>query len=660
MSDPDNSALMRDPRIRIPVGSETVAATRYYADEGAEKPVLLMYIPYRKDDFITYGAYQPLIEYLGINGYDVVVADMVGTGASTGSKDDWIEPKEGDEAVQIIEWLADRDWCTGCIGMFGKSYGGITSLRSAAERPDALEAIVPIHAPHTGYRDTYVGGAFALYGIGGHWTPLMQALQAAPPSHRDQDGQWAEIWNERLNDLSQIRPSLFQYLEHNQKDEYWRGREIQVGRINVPTLAVSGWRDAYPHTTIEYYEKIDAPKHLLLGPWRHTMPHRGRETAINFRRLVKEWFDRYLKGDSETSLEDGVITYWTEANGGGTPDEGIWRQRYSWPVSAADNPSDSNSLSFQLAESGLVAYDNSSWDGITREYESDYTVGMDSFDAGTPADTTPDDVRSMTFETGPLDSVVELTGSGVATLRITPTSPDPQLSIRVVDVDPDGSATLVTHGQLRLTHLDGHEELNEVTPGTEYQIEIPLRPKSHLFEAGHKIRVAVSGAFFPVMLPPTSQDTFMLQSTPSSPSVITFPGRKHQREPSFDTHSFSGPESTPPPEPAFVVQSETSWENTREKVENTGTVATTSEQVVDLPHATMRYRENIEASVVADTPSTAGVSRSSEIIFEYETETVRVQTSSVASSATAHAHTSITVDGATVFDELWRQGGKPL
>ncbi len=469
MTDMNDLEIKRDPDLRISVGSDTVAATRYHMGDGDAKPTLLMYVPYRKDDFITYGAYQPLVEYLAGNGYDVVVADMVGTGASTGSKMDWVEPGEGREAAQIVEWIADRDWCSGRVGMFGKSYGGITTLRGAVERPEALEAIVPIHAPYSGYQDTYVGGAFALYGMGGHWTPLMQALQAAPPSRRDKDGRWAEVWHERLDDLSEIRPSLFQYLDHDYEDEYWRGREIPVDRIDVPTLAVSGWRDSYPHTTIRYFEQLDAPKHLFLGPWRHTMPHRGREAAIDFRRIVREWFDRHLKDDGETALEDGAITYWTEARGGGVPDEGVWRQRTNWPSSTANESMSSDIFSFQLALSGLVDADTSSWEGVDREYESDYTVGMDSFDAGIPADTTPDDVRSMTFETERLDAPIELTGSGTATLRITPTSTDPQVSVRVTDVAPNGSATLVTRGQLRLTHRDGHEEPTEVAPRNEYR-----------------------------------------------------------------------------------------------------------------------------------------------------------------------------------------------
>jgi len=109
-----------------------------------------MYVPYHKDDYITYGAYDPIVRYLAASGYEVVVADMVGTGASSGQIEEMFPQREGKEAATIVEWLADREWTTGSVGMFGKSYGGITALYAAAYQPDALEAIVPIHTPYTG------------------------------------------------------------------------------------------------------------------------------------------------------------------------------------------------------------------------------------------------------------------------------------------------------------------------------------------------------------------------------------------------------------------------------------------------------------------------------------------------------------------------------
>ena len=69
------STIRRHTDLEIPVEGETVAATRYEPVEfDGPLPVLLMYVPYPKDDMITYGGYDPLNRYLSRNGYEVAVA----------------------------------------------------------------------------------------------------------------------------------------------------------------------------------------------------------------------------------------------------------------------------------------------------------------------------------------------------------------------------------------------------------------------------------------------------------------------------------------------------------------------------------------------------------------------------------------------------------
>jgi len=69
------SNIRRHTDLEIPVEGETVAATRYEPVEvEGPLPALLMYVPYPKDDMITYGGYDPLNRYLSRNGYEVAVA----------------------------------------------------------------------------------------------------------------------------------------------------------------------------------------------------------------------------------------------------------------------------------------------------------------------------------------------------------------------------------------------------------------------------------------------------------------------------------------------------------------------------------------------------------------------------------------------------------
>ena len=59
-----------------------------------------------------------------------------------------------------MEWIARQPWCTGKVGMFGKSYGGFTALQVAALQPAHLATVVPVYFTDDRYTDDchYRGG----------------------------------------------------------------------------------------------------------------------------------------------------------------------------------------------------------------------------------------------------------------------------------------------------------------------------------------------------------------------------------------------------------------------------------------------------------------------------------------------------------------------
>jgi putative CocE/NonD family hydrolase len=71
-------------------------------------------------------------------------ADVRGTGTSEGISVDEYSREERTDLVTLISWLAEQDWCTGDVGMYGTSYSGFNSIHAAMERPPALKAIIPI------------------------------------------------------------------------------------------------------------------------------------------------------------------------------------------------------------------------------------------------------------------------------------------------------------------------------------------------------------------------------------------------------------------------------------------------------------------------------------------------------------------------------------
>lgn len=653
----EGGAVERDDLL-IPVFDETVSGIRFRSADASEpRPTVLMYTPYHNDDLITYGSYYPSIEYLAREGYDVVAADMVGTGASTGTIRELFDQREGEEAAAVVEWLADQKWSTGRVGMFGKSYGGITALHAAANQPESLDAIVPIEAPYQGYKNGYITpGAFEFFGIGGEWLPFQQLLDAKPPTRRDSEGRWKDVWTERLAAVRERDPWLFQFLDHEAKDQYWLGKDVSIGHIRTPTFAIGGYRDGpYTEETFEYFDQIDASKRLLMGPWRHIMPHRGREVAVNFRQQMVEWFDYFLKDEDNGALDRAEITYWTEFDGGGKRDAGVWRGRTEWPTYE-----DSESLTFALSAMGLVPGDEFESGTVEDRYEYDQTVGIDSAEEIItadlePVDTGPDDLRSLTYASDPLTNPIEYTGTGAVTVRIRPTTDDPNFAVRLVDVSPEGDSRLVSYGHRRLRYRNGATDPEPVRPGEEYTVTVPLKPKSHVFEPGHRLRLAFSASFFPLVMPTRGQGSFVVCSTPTAASTLRLPGTELENDGDFgfDPIPMDGPDTAVPLESQYVSDGSTRLTTSRERVQNRATVRANTSSSLDLPHAHVESKQEISASVHADDPTTTVLRSEPRMIIDYGAEIVEIDATTRLTLDTVHLRTTVTIDGDVYFEERW-------
>jgi predicted acyl esterase len=70
-------------------------------------------------------------------GYAFVMVDLRGFGGSTGCLD-WGGPGEQADVVRVVEWAAAEPWSTGAVGMYGKSYDGVTGLIGVNRRPAGL------------------------------------------------------------------------------------------------------------------------------------------------------------------------------------------------------------------------------------------------------------------------------------------------------------------------------------------------------------------------------------------------------------------------------------------------------------------------------------------------------------------------------------------
>ena len=71
-------------------------------------------------------------------GYTFVMVDLRGFGGSSGCLD-WAGPGEQSDVVNAVKWAASQPWSTGKVGMYGKSYDGVTGLIGANHHPDGLD-----------------------------------------------------------------------------------------------------------------------------------------------------------------------------------------------------------------------------------------------------------------------------------------------------------------------------------------------------------------------------------------------------------------------------------------------------------------------------------------------------------------------------------------
>lgn len=658
------SSLERHDDLLIPVNDVTVAATRYEPKTaGEENPVVLMAVPYRKDDRITFGRYDPTLQYIANAGYEVISVDLPGTGASSGEKPHGFS-HEGKTLREVIRWLADQEWSTGHVGMFGKSYGGLTQLHAASVRPDALETIVPIAISDSAFDGAYPGGAFNTLRRPS-WDTGRLAELALPPSRRDGDGRWAEVWHDRLDRLETHRPWLFDWLDHPTLDSFWKEQEVAIEEIDVPVFAVCGFRDTrHVAAVTEYFARLDTPKRLLLGPWRHILPIRGRESAINFRQQIVEWYDYHLKGDDNEAMDHSPIEFWTERDGGWKVGGGVWRRTDHWPTSDSDD-----SLVYSMSPDGLVPESEYRSGTVAEVHEVDATVGPDSIQrlgglATKDLDTAEGDSRSLVFETAPLQNWIEFTGTGHVVLQLTPTSADPLVVVRVNDRHPDGNSTPVTSGILRPMYRNRQTEPTPLEPGTDYELRIPLVPRSHVFEQGHRIRISISGSMFPQVFTSPDSESFTVRSSPEAPSKLIFPGTTHSRDPVFgDSIEMASPDESVTPIVTPFVQA--TWEPgqktqggfsvTRDPETDSLALDARETLSIDLPHGPeMHVSQSTVAKSIADEPGSETIENTSEYALDYGTETVRSRASSFLTQEYSVVSLKVTADDHTVFERNWR------
>jgi putative CocE/NonD family hydrolase len=541
----------------IPLSDGRRLAARVWIPEDAEShpvPAIIEYIPYRKGDRMR-DRDEPMHRYFAGHGYAALRIDVGGTGESEGVLLDEYLDREIEDAREAIQWIASRRWCTGAVGMMGKSWGGFNSLQVALAGVESLRAVLTVCCSDDRYLDDahFMGGALLAENF--FWGSVLTGLRVLPPDPAAVGDRWRAMWNERLESVT---PLVAEWLCHPHRGAYWRQGSVShdYKAIACPVFAVGGWADAYCNGIFRLLANLDVPCRGLIGPWAHAYPHDGVPgPPIGFLQEALRWWDHWLSGQDTGIMDEPMLRVWMPES---SPPKsaryvspGRWIGEPVWP------PATVSVRRFGVAEGRLLA--DAARRRETIEIRSPLSTGSQAgawcpFGAeGMPRDQNPDDERSVVFDSMPLPEPVEMLGAPLLRARLTSDRPVATLVARLEDVFPDGLSARVSYGVLNLTHHRSHAHPEPLVPGTPFEIEFPLNHAARSFSKGNRIRLALSTSYWPIVWPAPEEATLTLDTEASSFEIpIRTPRSEDER-----LRRLEPPEQAPLPNSITVTEGET-------------------------------------------------------------------------------------------------------
>ena len=495
----------------IPLSDGETLAVDAFIPPGSN-PAVVSYYPYHKDDVIG-GFLEYANRYFAERGYATLLADFRGLGNSSGLPGEAMNAREADDGAELVEWVAGQPWCDGAVGMWGLSYGGITSFKTAATKTPSLKAIVPVIGSADVYGDwVYPGGCLNCHGLMG-WGSYMVAMQLVPPMFQDPEGRWSEIWRRRLE---HARPYILDWHAHPTRDDFWDSKTTRIQDIEVPTFLIGGWRDIFPEGMVLPFGELAGPRKLLMGPWLHGAPDQSEFEPVDYLAEMTRWWDRWLKGDANGVDDEPPVTIYVQG-------AERWKHEPSWPVPTATATTlylDPDGLSAELSPSAN-----------SRTYLADPTLGSLSIlwdpmalGLGMPQNQAPEDALSLTYTTEALAEPMEITGSAEMTLYVSLDEGDhANLVVKLCDVAPSGHSSLITTGWLKASHWRSDREPEAQIPDVVIEACVWLWATSYEVPAGHRLRVSVSCADFPRIWPTATNPVIRIHTGGEQASRINLP-----------------------------------------------------------------------------------------------------------------------------------------
>lgn len=415
--------------------------------------------------------------YWCAQGYAVCNPDARGVAHSEGDIA-MIGTQEARDCHDIIEWLAEQDWCNGKVGMTGTSYLAFSQWFTAAEQPPHLAAINPNEGLSDAYRDLSMRGGM----------PDLNFTERLQVNH---------VGNGKRED---VFAEARRYPMAN--NEIWEDKTAQFDKIKVPAYVVASYSNTL-HTmgTFRAWRRMASEEKWLRihnsQEWPDYYDDASTEDRLRF-------FDYYLKGKNNGWEKTPRVRYAVHDMEGGDlinqpanefPSEDVVNTKYYL---------DGRSRTLNLAAPA---------DEVAAAYDTSAGPGMASFAIRF-------DKKTVMLGYPKVRLWVEAAGSDDMDLFILVQKLDihgnhlqqfvvPNQGAMMQDLTEEGGSVLRykgSNGRLRVSarHLDNvlstdtipahsFDRIEKLQPGEIAEIEIDLLPVGMAFYPGEQLRLIITG-----------------------------------------------------------------------------------------------------------------------------------------------------------------------
>jgi uncharacterized protein len=548
-----------DQKVMIPMRDGVRLSTDIYRPKGSGKfPIILSRTPYNFNSWVdgkmTARTFEQALDAVK-RGYAFVVQNERGRFFSEGEWDILGTPLT--DGYDAFTWLAGQSWSNGKIGLIGCSSTAEWQMAVAAQKHPALAAIVAqgfgAGVGKVGrfqeQGNWYRGGAQQmlftswLYG-----TQNDKYKPQLPKGMTQQD----LIRIQRFYDMGTEMPAVdwAKAFQHLPVKDIIRNVDGQVGvydqlvarKPNDPAWFNSGlWHETMPievpgYWFVSWYDVSSGPnielfnhvrnsakdrsvadnQYLVIAPVLHCAYKRATENTmigqlsvgdarLDYDALTWGWFDMHLKGETnDFKKQNPRVRYYTMGSN-------QWQSADSFPLP------NTRITPLYLSSEGKANTRNG--DGtLGAKVPAGDKPDQFTYDPMNPVpslggnvcctgnaiqggafDQSQLELRDdiLVYTTEPLKDGMEITGFIEATLFISSDAPDTDVTLKLIDVHPDGKAYNLDETIQRLRYRQGYDKEVMMETGNVYEVKMSPMVTSNFFKPGHRIRVEISGSNFP-------------------------------------------------------------------------------------------------------------------------------------------------------------------